>query len=99
MTTKQKILLGLENDFIDFCKTIMPSTLNAPSPEIHKEWADILLDKATTVADAEVDAHGIGGLVYKEGISNKQILFVSPRDTAKSTMIGAGYALYHSIYH
>jgi len=76
----------------------MPSTLNAPSPEIHKEWADILLDKATTVADAEVDAHGIGGLVYKEGISNKQILFVSPRDTAKSTMIGAGYALYHSIY-
>ncbi len=132
MTKKQKILLSLEDSLIKFSRAIMPSTFGDVTPPLHNEWDDILLDKARVDPEAKdkglFDGHGLGGLIYKEGLQteddlpdnataedfiklsahnkkirdeaplNKQILFVAPRNSAKSTIAAGGYPLYHSVY-
>ena len=62
----------MEDSLIKFSRSIMPSTFGDVTPELHNEWDDILLDKAQVDPDAEFDGHGLGGLVYKEGLFTEE---------------------------
>lgn len=94
---KQNIIERLRGHVIDFGKIISPKTFDESTPYFHYEWEDILLGRATV--DKEVTPNGeiIETLRYGE-FKNRKIMLKCPRDTAKSTIIGKIYPLYHCCY-